>query len=353
MNFELDYSTKVILRVVAVLLALGFLWVVRDIVVVILLALVLASAMEPMVDYLNRRKIPRSVSVLSAYFIVIAFVALVATLMTPLVVEQFQVLSENLPQYAIEIQARYPNLTALFGGADISTVVQTLFSGGGADGLFNRTVGLFNGLFAVITVLVISFYLVAADRGMKHFIHDLVPTAHQNVVMNLIQKVQQKMGLWVVGQIILSFFIFALTYIGLSILGVKYALFLALIAGLLEVVPYVGPFLAAIPAVFFALIQSPALVVGVIILYIIIQKTEGYVLVPKVMEKTVGTSPLVVLLALLIGFKLAGILGLLLAVPLAGAITVVIHELFQEKHPQRDTVPQDQIDSVAQVQPDV
>lgn len=329
MNFQLDASTKIILRVVAVLLILAFLWVIRDILIVVLLALVLASAMEPMVDYLNNRKVPRSVSVLGAYFIVIALVAVIATLMAPIVVEQFQLLSANLPQYAIEIQARYPNITALFGGADITTVVQTLFSGGeGTNGVFNRTVGLFNGLFAVITVLVISFYLVAADRGMKKFIHDLVPAAHQNVVMNLIEKIQRKMGLWVVGQIILSVFIFALTYIGLSILGVKYALFLALIAGLLEVVPYVGPFLSAVPAVFFALIQSPALVVGVIILYIIIQKTEGYILVPKVMEKTVGTSPLVVLLALLVGFKLAGILGLLLAVPLAGAITVVIAELF-------------------------
>lgn len=336
MTFQLDNSTKIIFRVVGVLLALAFLWVVRDIVVIILLSLVLASAMEPMVDYLNRHRIPRSVSVLGAYFIVIAVVVLIVSLMSPLVIDQFKVLSQNLPQYAVEIEARYPNLTALFGGADIGSVIQTLFSGGGgADALFNRTVGFFNGVFAVISVLVISFYLVAADRGMKHFIRDLVPSAQQTVVMNLIEKVQHKMGLWVVGQLILSVFIFLLTYLGLTILGVKYALFLALLAGLLEIVPYVGPFLAAIPAVFFALIQSPALVIGVIVLYIIIQKTEGYVLVPKVMEKTVGTSPLVVLLALLVGFKLAGVLGLLLAVPLAGAITVVIAELFQEKPGQR------------------
>src|SRR5688572_14641182 len=106
MNLQLDYSTKVILRVTAVVLALAFLWVVRDIVAVILLALVLASAMEPMVDYLNRHKIPRSVSVLGAYFIVIALVSGIATLMAPVVVDQFQVLQENLPQYAIEIQAK-------------------------------------------------------------------------------------------------------------------------------------------------------------------------------------------------------------------------------------------------------
>lgn len=336
MNFQLDYSTKVIFRVVGVLLALAFLWVVRDIVVIILLSLVLSSAMEPMVDYLNRHKIPRSVSVLGVYFVVIAVVALIISLMAPLVIEQFKLLSQNLPSYTAQIESRYPDLTAFLGGADLGNVIHTLFSsGGGADTLFNRTVGFFNGVFAVISVLVISFYLVAADRGMKHFIRDLVPTAQQNVVMGLIEKVQHKMGLWVVGQLILSVFIFLLTYLGLTILGVKYALFLALIAGLLEVVPYVGPFLSAIPAIFFALIQSPALVVGVIVLYVIIQKTEGYVLVPKVMEKTVGTSPLVVLLALLVGFKLAGVLGLLLAVPLAGAITVVIAELFQEKPHQK------------------
>lgn len=332
MNFNLDYSTKVILRVVAIGLALAFLWVVRDLVVTVLLALVLASAMEPMVDYLNKKKIPRSVSVIGAYVIVIAIVILIASLMAPLVIEQGKLLASNLPMYIADLETKYPSISALIGGADLGNIVNSVFSGGGgADAIFNRTVGIFNGLFAVVTVLVVSFYLVAADRGMKHFIHDLVPTSQQKVVMNLIEKIQRKMGLWVLGQLILSFFIFLLTYIGLSILGIKYALFLAIIAGLLEIVPYIGPFLSAIPAVFFALIQSPALVIGVIILYIIIQKTEGYVLVPKVMEKTVGTSPLVVILALLVGFKLAGILGLLLAVPLAGAITVVIHELFQDK----------------------
>ena len=337
MKFELDYATKVILRVALVALILAFLWVVRDIVVMLLLALVLASAMEPMVEYLSRHKIPRSVSVLGAYVMVIGVVAVIASLMAPLVVEQFKVLSENLPSYIVEVQAKYPNLTLLFGGADLSTVAQKFLSGAGnGDAIFNRTLGLFNGLFALVTVLVVSFYLVAADRGMKQFINDIVPSQHQAFIASLIDKIQRKMGLWVVGQIILSFFIFLLTYIGLSILGVEYALFLALLAGLFEVIPYVGPFLSAIPAVFFALIQSPSLVILVIVLYVVIQKTEGYVLVPKVMEKTVGTSPLVVLLALLVGYKLAGILGLLLAVPMAGAITVVIHELFHDKPVQPD-----------------
>lgn len=337
MNYSLDYSTKVILRVVVILLSLGFLWLIRDIVIVVLLALVLASAMEPMVEYLTKFKIPRFVSVLGAYFIVIAIFGLLITLLSPLVIEQAKVLSQNLPSYAVELQARYPSLTIFFGGTDLVTIAQKLVtSNTGSDMIFGRALGLFNGIVALVTVLVISFYLVAADRGMKKFVGDLVPDQYHNVIVRLIEKIQRKMGLWVVGQLILSVFIFLLTYIGLTILGVDYALFLALIAASLEIVPYIGPFVAAIPAIFFAMIQSPPLVIGVIILYIVIQKTEGYILVPKVMEKTVGTSPLVVLLSLLIGFKLAGVLGILLAVPLAGAVTVIIKEFFQEKPIQPD-----------------
>ncbi len=337
MNYHLDNSTKIILRVVVILLAMVFLWFIRDIVIVVLLSLVLASALEPMADYLTKFKIPRFVSVLGTYIVVIAIFGFAISLLAPLVIDQSKVLSENLPAYAVELQARYPGLTLFFGGTDLATIAQKLVtSNTGSNIIFDRTLGLFNGLVALVTVLVISFYLVAADRGMKKFIGDIVPAQYQSTTIRLIEKIQRKMGLWVVGQLILSVFIFVLTYIGLSILGVDYALVLAMIAGLLEIVPYIGPFVSAIPAIFFALIQSPPLVLGVIILYIIIQKTEGYVLVPKVMEKTVGTSPLVVLLSLLIGFKLAGILGILLAVPLAGAITVVIQEFFQEKTIQPD-----------------
>ncbi len=335
MNFHLDYSTKVILRVVLILLALAFLWFIRDIVIIILLALVIASAMEPVVDYLSEHKIPRTVSILGAYIIVIAFFVLIASLMVPLVINQIQVLSQHFPEYIVDLQTRFPSISVLIGNADASAIAGQLFSGiTTSDQLFHRTIGLFNGLFAIVTVLVISFYLVSADRGMKRFIRDLVPPMYQDTITRLIAKIQRTMGLWVVGQVILSVFIFALTFIGLTLLGVQYALFLAILAGLLEIVPYIGPFLSAIPAVFFALIQNPPLAIAVIVLYILIQKTEGYILVPKVMEKTVGTSPLVVLLAILIGFKLAGILGLLLAVPMAGAITVVLHEFFHQKQLQ-------------------
>lgn len=324
---DLEPSTKIILKVVFVILALLFLWYIREIIVLILFAIVLASAMEPLADYLHIRRVPRAVSVLAVYLLFLGLVALVVSSIIPPVIDQFRLLADNLPMYINDFQQRYPSIATVFGTNDLSRVLNDLITGGGQESVVSRTVGVFNGFFAFVTVLVISFYLVVSkEQGMKDFIRSIVPHSRRDMVTGLVNKIQRKMGLWVLGQLILSLVIFVFTFIGLTILGVKYALVLALLAGLLEVVPYIGPTLSAVPAFFFALMQSPALAVGVIILYILIQKAESYVLVPKVMEKTIGTSPLVVLIALLVGFKLAGVIGLLLAVPLSGAIMVVIDE---------------------------
>jgi predicted PurR-regulated permease PerM len=134
------------------------------------------------------------------------------------------------------------------------------------------------------------------------------------------------MGLWVLGQILLSVCIFVGVYIGLSLLGVQYALVLALLAGVFEVVPFIGPTLSAIPALFIAFTQSPTLAIAVLVLYIAVQKLESWILVPKIMQKTVGTSPVVIIFALLIGVKLGGIVGLLLAVPIVAIFTVLKEE---------------------------
>lgn len=325
---DFEPSTKIILKVIFAGLILVFLWMVQDIILVLLMALVLSSAMEPMVDYFNEKRIPRAVSVLTVYVLVFSSFAFVVYLLIPPAIEQVRLLSERWPEYSIQLQRLFGN--SAISLEEVGTFLKELTSGG-KGGLLMGTVSIFNAFFTLITVMVISFYLVAEDRGMKKFFSTLLPETHRGFAIGLIEKIQKKMGLWVIGQIILSVSIFLLTYIGLSLLKVEYALFLALLAGLLEVVPYIGPFLSAVPAVVFAFIQNPALALAVGIMYLVVQKVEGYVLVPKVMEKTVGTSPLVVLISLLVGFKLVGIVGLLIAVPLVSAVTVVIAEIWPNK----------------------
>lgn len=325
---ELSISTRVILQVIFAFLALVFLWLIRDIIVLLLIALILASAMEPLVDYFHAKRVPRFLSVLMVYIAVLGMAALVIGLMIPPVIQQAKILQANLPQYSRALNAQ-------IGGYSLQDLFQNFSSGlNSGTNVVQNTVGVFNGALDAIAVLVISFYLVAEEKGMKTFVASLIPAHHHDFTLGLISKIQKKMGLWVLGQIIISFGIFIFTYIGLSLMHVQYALVLALLSGLFEVVPYIGPFLSAIPAMFIGFIQYPTLAIWVAILYLLVHEVEAYVFVPKIMQKTVGQSPLLTLLALLIGYQLAGVVGIIVSVPLVTALTVAVNEFWpSEKLP--------------------
>jgi len=173
--------------------------------------------------------------------------------------------------------------------------------------------------------------MVVEENAIKKLVWSVAPEKHQVYIMHLVNRMQQKIGLWLRGQLILSLSIFVLTYVGLLILGVKYALVLALIAGLLEFIPYLGPTLSAIPAVFLAFTQAPALALFTLGLYYIIQMVENNILVPKIMQKTVGLNPIISISALLVGYKLAGVVGAILSIPVATAVSVFIKDVFDHK----------------------
>lgn len=342
MQWTKDPATRVIAKVILAGLGLAFLWVTREIVIILLLAVVFASAMEPLVGYLHIKRVPRAVSVLAVYVLVLAIIGAVLALLAPVIVQQFQLLSQNLPEYSSSLESQYPAIKSVLGNANLTDIISQAFSAlTNNSSVYSQTLGVVNVFFSVITVLVVSFYLVAQQQGMIDFVHSVVPKPQRKFTLDLIRKIQTRMGYWIIGQIVLSLSIFILTFIGLTALGVKYALFLALLAGIMEIVPYIGPFLSAIPAVFFALVQSPPLAILVIVLYIVVQKLEGYILVPKIMQRATGTSPLLVLIALLVGFKLVGVLGLLLAIPVVSVITLLIDE-FSNNYPSTTAIDIDE-----------
>jgi predicted PurR-regulated permease PerM len=225
---QLEHSTQVILKVTFVVLALGFLWTIREVITLFLLAVVFASAMDPMADYLSRRKIPRAVSVLAVYIVVLGLIALVVSVLVPVVVDQFRILVNNLPEFANQFQGKYPALYNTFGSPNVSDIFQNILGGGDGE-VFSRTVGVFSGLLGFVTVLVISFYLVVADEnGMKELIRPLVPAAQQDTVMHLVHRIQKKMGMWVLGQLVLSASIFVLTFVDMPAM-IEIIIFLALL----------------------------------------------------------------------------------------------------------------------------
>jgi len=327
-SHNLSYTS--ILKVILVFLIIFFLYLIREVIALVFVAVVLAAALDPFVDFFQKNKIPRAVSILVIYLVIFAVFSLVIVLLIPPVSEQVGQLAKNLPDYYERVLLGINEIRD--GGGQSATLPEALGSlsdnlAEATKGVFTTLTGIFGGLISLISVLVIVFYLVVEEKGLKHFIRFVTPNQYQAYVTNLVDRIQVKMGLWLRGQLTLMLIVGLMTYIGLMIMGVKYALLLALIAGLTEIIPFVGPFIGAVPAIFIAFSDSwvKAILVGV--LYIIVQQLENHILVPKVMQKSVGLNPVIVIVAILIGGKLGGIIGALLAVPVAAMISVFLSDL--------------------------
>lgn len=331
-------STYTLIKILGVLLALYFAYLIRDVLVIIFTTVIFASAIDPWVDWMQKMKIPRAVGILFIYLVLLLVVGLSVYLIIPPMATQFAQLANDLPAYADKIggllsgfrdysltNSWLTNLASSLG--NVSGSLPTA-----ASSIVSSIFNFFGGVFSFILVLVITFYLIVQENLVRKLLWSLTPEKNQAYVMDVFKRMQHKLGLWLRGQLVLCLVIFALTYIGLSILGVKYALVLALIAGTTEFIPYLGPIIGAVPAVFLAFTQSPMLALFVIILYIVVQQIENNLLVPKIMEKAVGLNPIVSIVVLMIGFSVGGILGAILSIPVATAGTVLAEDYFHKKH---------------------
>lgn len=330
-TFDISYTAFLKIILVAVLFLV--LYLVREIILMMFVAIVIASGIDPWIDFLQKRKIPRWVSTLFIFLLLVGILILIIYVLIPPISEQIQQLIQTLPQYfeALSQELGRENLNLLKTETqDIGEVVSSVTSrvGKAAVGTFSNIIG---GVISLIVILVLAFYFVVEEDNFKKFIRSITPLRHRPYIDNLVGRLQLQIGKWFRGQLTLGIVVGTFVFIGLKILGVKYALVLALLAGILEIVPYIGPVLSAIPAVLLGLAQSPFLALLIILLYIIIQQLENHFLVPKIMEKVVGLNPLVVILVLLVGAKLAGVLGAILAVPVATAVHVFATDIFEKK----------------------
>ncbi|MCL5436011.1 MAG: AI-2E family transporter [Patescibacteria group bacterium] len=322
-------STLTIIKVVAVFLGLYFLFLIRDIVLLLVISVILAAAISPLVEWLyTRGRFPRGLTVVLVYIVFISFVVLVFSLLLPKLAIEVVSLGNNIRDIQDSQLLQSSGFHEFLSRLGLSNMLQNLglTLSGLTETIFQRTLGVFSGIFDVISVLVISFYLVIQQDGMNEFAKSLAPAEYHARIGSVVSKVQNRLGKWLLGQLALMFSIFLMTYIGLSILHIKYSLVLALLAGLLEIVPYVGPILSAVPAILIALLQSPLVALIVVALYTFIQQSENYLLVPKIIGKSIGANPLVILIALLVGFKIAGILGMLIAAPLVAVGAVIMED---------------------------
>lgn len=328
-----DISSGAILRVAVVLLALWFLWFIRDILLLLLMAVIIASAMEPLVARLQHFRIPRPLSVLAVYAIVIALLSAIGSAIIPALVAELQELASVLPSLYQQFTRLLGSAGIILGTPEAISELQTGLLNLGeilstsAGEFFATTRSLFGNLIAMFLVFVVSFYLVVNRNALVSFIRSVTPLDHQAYVIGLVERAQRKISRWAGAQLVLGLIVGIVVYVGLWALGIPYALALALLAGLLELIPVLGPIIAAIPAVLVGFTQSVLVGFLVLILYVVIQQIENHALVPLIMRKAVGLNPLITILAVLIGAKLAGFLGILLAVPVATIIAVFLTDI--------------------------
>jgi len=330
-SITVHISSLSILKVLAVFVFLGLIYLVWDILMLVFVSLIFAATLGPSIDWFERKRIPRSVGILFIYTLLVFVLSLAVVLIIPPIIHQIDQLALSFPFY-------YERFLHLFGDLKVETDVTKMFQSnlvqvgdtlsGYTGSVFSAITSLFGGLATFFLVLVLCFYFSVKKDGLKNLIHSVTPSKYQKYTMQLFVRIQDKLGLWLRGQLFLSVIIFSITWIGLFALGIRYSLVLALIAGITEIIPFIGPIIGAVPAVLLAFLQSPIDGLFVLILYIVIQQLENNVIVPKVMQKTVGLNPIVVILVILLGAKLAGVLGALLSIPVAVSIMTIAGDWF-------------------------
>jgi predicted PurR-regulated permease PerM len=344
MNTEeriITISTTTILRTVAVLLILVFLWFVRDIVVVVFIAFILAALMLPFTKWMRKFHVPSTVSVLIFYLILFGGLTTIFILLIPQLVRQLGDLgaligtSWNAAADGVSTVKSFVAQYGLEQNFELGMTSAQAYSGKLVGGVFSTISGLFGGIAAFILVLVLAYYMVVEERNAVQWFKNIIPDKYQEYASNLLFEVERKYSRWLVGQLSLCVIIGICDFIGLSILGIDGALILSLFGGFVEFIPYVGPILSGIVIALVALTQSPILAALSVILILIIQELENHILVPKIMQKAVGLNPVISIVALLVGAKLFGFVGVLLSIPVATAVSVVLMEYFKFVNDQK------------------
>ncbi|MDO8408248.1 MAG: AI-2E family transporter [bacterium] len=332
--------------VVTVLLIIAgayVLWLLRDLALLVLTAIVIASAIEPGIAFFIRRRIPRFFSTLLMYVLVLGSVFSLIYFFFPPIIADIASFLSDAPQYLNTLSAPasfsgIANATDLLGSqyqaqSVLNSILslQSAFSATGG-GVIQLLATFFGGIFSLLLVIVLSFYFALQDTGVDDFLRLVVPSKHEEYAVDLWKRSQKKIGRWMQGQILLSVIVGVLVYIGLLIIGIPYALLLAVFTALVELIPIFGSLTAGAVAAIIAFSTGGfPLALIVVGLYVVVNQFEANLIYPLIVKKVIGVPPLMVIVALIAGGTLAGFLGVLLSVPVAAVALELLSDFEKRK----------------------
>ena len=331
----LEISWKSLWRIVFMIGLIAAAILLKNIVVILFLAIIISSAIDTPVSFLERHRIPRVLGALLIFLIAAGMLGFLLYTIVPIAIFEFNNLLHNLNSLRIPLLGALDTSQLLERfNEGLGSLRDLIFSGGAS--VFSVITDVFGNVVLVVVTLVLALYLTIDRHGVENFLRAVLPLSYEQYMISFYQRVRRKLGFWFQGQLLLMFVVGVITFLGLWLLGVPYSLVLGIIAGLLEIVPAAGPLLAAVLAFLVAISQSLTLGIYVAIFFAAIQQFENHVLVPLVMRKAVGISPVVVVIALLAGSQLAGIIGIILAVPVAVIFQELLEDWGKKKSKEQD-----------------
>ncbi len=319
-----DVSWSALWKILIFIIAVAVLYSGRQILLGLFLAIIIASGIESIVDYLEARaKLPRSVSVILLFLAgFILFIVIAYTVIPFLLVELHTI-------FAGSDLTGFGSWAPLLNGTQsasstVGAISRSLFSMQSSPfALFSSFVGSFG---LAIAVIVSSFYLSLDRDGVEHFIKMIIPPDYEETTLRIYRRSKELIGSWFRMQLLLSLIMGFIVWAGLSLLGVKYAFLIGVLAGLFEIVPFIGPILSGAVAIVSALLVSAELAIWTLVFFLVAQQFESHVLVPLLTKRAIGLHPVIVIVALLIGAEIGGIIGMIIAVPVAAVFQEVVQD---------------------------
>lgn len=327
---KIEITTATILKTIGVIIALILLWFLKSVLLLLFIVLIIVASFSPIVDWGQKHKIPRLLNTIVIFIFLFGIIFLLGYLIVPPLVNQVIDLANDIPKYAsqhnfsFESVKNYTQENNLLETvkSNVGNISKNLTSA--SSTIFAVLATAFGGVASFIIALALTFYLLLTKDQITQGILSYIPERRKELVKKIGGEILLKLGAWARGQFILCLTIGLMIGVALKIFGLPFALTLGVLAGLLEFIPTVGPIIAAIPALAIALTISPWKALIVLIIYIATQQLENNLLVPTIMRKAVGINPAIIIIAILIGAELAGVLGIILAVPMAAVISIVL-----------------------------
>jgi len=328
---------QTVLTVAVVVIAIAALWAAREALLLIYISALIAMGFSPLVRLIERPRtstgrfhIPRWIAILGIYIVIVATIAIAGLLVIPPLVAQAESLWGKLPDEFNRFQTFLIHYNLMTRRITLAEAVQNAPSGSGSNAVETVLVALstvIGGVFGIITILILSFYLLIEAGGMFDYVMRFVPAGRRADVATAARQAVTKVSAWLRAQLVLAGVMGTFAALGLGFMGVPYFYVVALVAAIGETIPIVGPIIGGITAVAIAATVSAKLALIVGGYFLVLHQIESNVLVPKIMERRVGVSPVSVMIALLIGGALWGLMGAILAIPTAAILSVIVEDL--------------------------